>query len=774
MNIKKYTEKDRYGNMFSYEFDVPSMQEIPNPEIFKPKGTDTVPAMLTPGENVVNAEASRLPGVQPMLDKLNDAGRAIQKKQGGPIPSYNSEGAQIDYYGNNYNQSTVNSEISTLKGMGLSDAQIIQALMNNLNMSQGEAQAALMPAYKADGGVIVDDAMLDAIKQVESGGDPNALSGVGAGGQYQIMPKTAQQPGYGTTPISLEDRFDPEKSRAFAKQYLQGIIKQHPEFTKDQVLTAYHSGAGNVLKNNIGPVGQAYAGKVNAEIGDVPVQTAMYDGNELSYPNAQNYGNRTNEEIPNPQKDGVGYGGLDKNIYSHFGPSGISPDSLSVESIVDEDPSGGELTADMEAKKIAAQKVTDQLNDEEDIDQTVMNNEEVTQWIKDNPEKNIVEKFIDKGKKVGGPILDKSMEYFKDAFSSMFNGEELARMAIIYAGSRAMGYNHGGSLNYSMKNYIKRVDANAEAAKKFALTEKARDDFEMDSLKEYARTGDIDVLIPKAKTLTVKAPAGSVYARGFGQLPTFTMSDGTTKVFHRGQYKSPNHPDLRGRVEKMDSQVHGDVAVSKRFADNANSQIKVANDEYGLKQVGGDKPSDNTVKINANDLGQQANAFYRNVLRRNAISVNDAPAYEAAINRGIAKYLDAKVQAKINKSEAPVTLRSYLNAEVFVPLTGIDQGMVKNTTEKNLESIQDMVTNNIPYAKDDPRFQTQLEKEFGYREIAFKWMVRNDKVAYGNLLKDVEARLDDKGKGWDAFSYWVSKTSEKEIEDILVKAGYGK
>src|SRR5210317_1573175 len=98
MNIKKYTEKDRYGNMFSYEFNIPSMQEIPQPDssIFKPKGTDTVPAMLTPGENVVNAEASRLPGVQPMLDKLNDAGRAIQKKQGGPIPSYNAEGAKVE------------------------------------------------------------------------------------------------------------------------------------------------------------------------------------------------------------------------------------------------------------------------------------------------------------------------------------------------------------------------------------------------------------------------------------------------------------------------------------------------------------------------------------------------------------------------------------------------------------------------------------------------------------------------------------------------------
>src|SRR5210317_141728 len=150
MNIKKYTEKDRYGNMFSYEFDVPSMQEIPNyvdndpaamnmqnplskanmqgvdNSIFKPKGTDTVPAMLTPGENVVNAEASRLPGVQPMLDELNDMGRAIQKKQGGPIPS-----------------------------------------------------------YKQEGGFIVDDTMLDAIRQVESGGNPNAVSEVGASGPYQ-------------------------------------------------------------------------------------------------------------------------------------------------------------------------------------------------------------------------------------------------------------------------------------------------------------------------------------------------------------------------------------------------------------------------------------------------------------------------------------------------------------------------------------------------------------------------------------------------------------
>src|SRR5210317_1536212 len=161
MHIKKYTEKDRYGNTFSYEFDVPSLQEIPKPDpsIFKPKGTDTVPAMLTPGENVVNAEASRLPGIQPMLDELNDVGRSIQKKQGGPIPS-----------------------------------------------------------YKQEGGFVIDDAMLDAVKQVESGNNPYAVSNKGAAGPYQIMLSTALKPGYNTTPISSKDRFDPTISRQFAKQ----------------------------------------------------------------------------------------------------------------------------------------------------------------------------------------------------------------------------------------------------------------------------------------------------------------------------------------------------------------------------------------------------------------------------------------------------------------------------------------------------------------------------------------------------------------------------
>ena len=82
MQLKKFTRKDRHGNMMSFEFDipqanVPAMQSIPmydHPG--DPKGTDTVPAWLTPGEFVVNKEATEMFG--PAIKKMNDVGRQKQ------------------------------------------------------------------------------------------------------------------------------------------------------------------------------------------------------------------------------------------------------------------------------------------------------------------------------------------------------------------------------------------------------------------------------------------------------------------------------------------------------------------------------------------------------------------------------------------------------------------------------------------------------------------------------------------------------------------------
>ena len=92
-NIKKFTQKDRYGNMMSFEFDVPPMESIPHPGM--PVGTDTVPAWLTPGERVMNAEAERMYG--PTLKAMNDQGRALQRAQGGTIPEYAASGCKVKY-----------------------------------------------------------------------------------------------------------------------------------------------------------------------------------------------------------------------------------------------------------------------------------------------------------------------------------------------------------------------------------------------------------------------------------------------------------------------------------------------------------------------------------------------------------------------------------------------------------------------------------------------------------------------------------------------------
>jgi len=53
-----------------------------------PMGTDTVPAMLTPGEFVVNREAAQMPGAQGALEALNGAGLAKRFSEGGMVEEH--------------------------------------------------------------------------------------------------------------------------------------------------------------------------------------------------------------------------------------------------------------------------------------------------------------------------------------------------------------------------------------------------------------------------------------------------------------------------------------------------------------------------------------------------------------------------------------------------------------------------------------------------------------------------------------------------------------
>ncbi len=85
--------------------------------------------------------------------------------------------------------------------------------------------------------------LISRIIHTESRGNPNAVSPAGAVGLMQIMPGTAQQPGFGVTPISLDDRLDPVKNRAFGEQYVRAMMNRY-NGNLEKTLIAYNAGPG--------------------------------------------------------------------------------------------------------------------------------------------------------------------------------------------------------------------------------------------------------------------------------------------------------------------------------------------------------------------------------------------------------------------------------------------------------------------------------------------------------------------------------------------------
>lgn len=81
----------------------------------------------------------------------------------------------------------------------------------------------LQPYFdRASAATGIPAALLAAVAQQESGFRFDAVSPTGARGIMQVLPSTAEDPGYGVTPISRDKLFDPEANIMFGAQYLRG------------------------------------------------------------------------------------------------------------------------------------------------------------------------------------------------------------------------------------------------------------------------------------------------------------------------------------------------------------------------------------------------------------------------------------------------------------------------------------------------------------------------------------------------------------------------
>jgi soluble lytic murein transglycosylase-like protein len=87
--------------------------------------------------------------------------------------------------------------------------------------------------------VDVDRALLMAVIDVESGGNPQAISPKGATGLMQLMPRTGQRHG-------ASDLFDPRQNVAAGARYLKALTNQFGDLSL--ALAAYNAGEGAVQK----------------------------------------------------------------------------------------------------------------------------------------------------------------------------------------------------------------------------------------------------------------------------------------------------------------------------------------------------------------------------------------------------------------------------------------------------------------------------------------------------------------------------------------------
>ncbi len=105
-----------------------------------------------------------------------------------------------------------------------------------------------------------------AVMQVESGGNPAAVSPKGAMGTMQTMQSTLADPGFGVAPA--RDRSPAEMERV-GKDYLGAMQKQYGD--PRLALAAYNWGPGNVDRAM-----QAHGGNVDAVLANAPAETQVY------------------------------------------------------------------------------------------------------------------------------------------------------------------------------------------------------------------------------------------------------------------------------------------------------------------------------------------------------------------------------------------------------------------------------------------------------------------------------------------------------------------
>ena len=284
------------------------------------------------------------------------------------------------------------------------------------------------------------------------------------------------------------------------------------------------------------------------------------------------------------------------------------------------------------------------------------------------------EQVVAEGKKQPPAMIEKAKGFFKDAFSDLFDGKELARMAIMYAGSRALGYSHGGSLNWAAKQYVGRLDAKQTALNDLIKSGK----YTPASIEAYKKSGDIGDL--QAPGITPKA---------LGNFKTFFSPQGQqvrAEEYDLDGAKVWMTPDGR-RVNAQWSEDKSLVPGTKEYSDRIKNDSKQYGDMIsGLRGQFGTIDKENNVY--ATELVPEVAG---NKVAKWAIENKIPPEYMGSIVEGAYHAAIADAQESGRKVR---DLTPYLNAQ-FVSAQVGDVDLFKDKSGKVVSGrkVQQAITN---------------------------------------------------------------------------------
>ena len=388
------------------------------------------------------------------------------------------------------------------------------------------------------------------------------------------------------------------------------------------------------------------------------------------------------------------------------------------------------------------------------------------------------EKVAQKGAEEDEGYLSELGNSFKRILGDVYNTDELARMALVYAGSVALGYSHQGSLNFAAKNYIKRVDQGLQARGKWILTKDARATYKKDSLEEFRRTGDYDVLEEKdaPERYPVSETDGKKFNKQTNQVLNIVKLDNDREAVFIGgtvngkkypaKYRYLDDPVVLALTESYNSGVHDTVKVEKNFQETVN-MLKVG---LNVRGVGKDaeKITTNDEKHIPNKLifnqAAFANSLYQDEASRFSADTNTRQELKVQMNEALAEYFDAlKAWQNGDRTTQPQSVEIFYRKKLLLNRTEglIGENELEGTDEANVLALNKLIEARAFKDKDGKQIKDPTKRVQRYKDI---WKALDETWKKYSMNNDSGRFINADVDGWNDFTNWARKAIDNNAE----------